>query len=212
MRLNKNRIKRLAIILISLLCLKGFSQIKAQKSMTAKDTQEKTIYFAGGCFWGTEHFFKQVRGVVATEVGYANGNIQNPTYEDVKTDTTGFAETVKVIYDPEVISLELLLDLFYKTIEPTSLNRQGGDIGSQYRTGIYYTTAEDEAIIRASLSNLAKAYEEPLQVECEPLRNFYSGEDYHQDYLDKNPTGYCHISLDLFKLAREANPAPKSSK
>ncbi len=107
--------------------------------------------------------------------------------------------------------METLLDLFYKTIEPTSLNRQGNDIGSQYRTGIYYTNAKDEAVIRASLLALSKGYKEPLRVECEALKNFYSAENYHQDYLEQNPSGYCHISLDLFKLAREANPAPNSS-
>ncbi|WP_312191974.1 peptide-methionine (S)-S-oxide reductase MsrA, partial [Sphingobacterium sp.] len=107
--------------------------------MSNKKQNEHIIYFAGGCFWGTEHFFKQVRGVSETEVGYANGNLQNPSYTQVSTGKTGFAETVKVSYDPEIIRLELLIDLFLKTIDPTSLNKQGNDIGTQYRTGIYYT-------------------------------------------------------------------------
>lgn len=166
----------------------------------------REIYFAGGCFWGAEHFFKQVRGVVATAVGYANGNTENPTYEEVYTDTTGFAEVVKVEYQPEVISLEKLLDLFYKTIDPTSLNKQGGEIGTRYRVGVYFVNEEDREVIKNSLENLQKEYEKPLVVENEPLRNFYTGEEYHQDYLVKNPNGYCHIGLDLFEMARNANP------
>lgn len=168
------------------------------------DTKE--IYFAGGCFWGTEHFFKQVRGVVSTEVGYANGNTENPTYEEVYTDTTGFAEVVKVEYQPKVISLEKLLDLFYKTIDPTSLNKQGEDVGTRYRVGVYFVKEEDREVIEISLKNLQKQYENPLVVECEPLRNFYTGEEYHQDYLDKKPNGYCHIDLSLFEMAKNANP------
>lgn len=167
--------------------------------------ETKEIYFAGGCFWGTEHFFKQVRGVVATEVGYANGNIENPSYEEVYTDTTGFAEVVKVEYDPKVINLDKLLTLFFKTIDPTSLNKQGGDIGTRYRVGIYYTDKQEESIIANALEDLSKHYEKPIVVENEPLKNFYSGEEYHQDYLEKNPNGYCHIGLELFELARNAN-------
>lgn len=167
--------------------------------------ETKEIYFAGGCFWGTEHFFKQVRGVVATEVGYANGNIENPSYEEVYTDTTGFVEVVKVEYNPEVINLDKLLTLFFKTIDPTSLNKQGGDIGTRYRVGIYYTDKQEESIIANALEDLSKHYEKPIVVENGPLKNFYSGEEYHQDYLDKNPNGYCHIGLELFELARNAN-------
>ena len=166
---------------------------------------DKEIYFAGGCFWGTEHFFKQINGVTATQVGYANGNIENPTYEQVYTDSTGFAEVVKVAYDPKVVSLEMLLDLFFKTIDPTSLNQQGEDIGTRYRTGIYWVNSEDEKAVKEALSELQKNYEKPIVVENEPLKNFYSGEEYHQDYLDKNPSGYCHINPGLFELAKKAN-------
>lgn len=143
---------------------------------------DEEIYFAGGCFWGTEHFFKQINGVTATQVGYANGNIENPTYEQVYTDSTGFAEVVKVAYDPKVVSLEILLDLFFKTIDPTSLNQQGEDIGTRYRTGIYWVNSEDEKVVKEALSELQRNYEKPLVVENEPLKNFYSGEEYHQDY------------------------------
>ena len=166
-------------------------------------TQE--IYFAGGCFWGTEHYLKQIRGVIATEVGYANGNTAAPTYEEVYTDTTGFAETVHIVYDPEQISLRLLTELFFLSIDPTSLNRQGEDIGTRYRTGVYYTSAAERPILEEIFREMEQKAGEPLAVELEPLRNFYNAEEYHQDYLDKNPAGYCHIPLALMAMAREAN-------
>ena len=165
----------------------------------------KDIYFAGGCFWGTEHYFKQVRGVISTAVGYANGNTDNPTYEQVYTDLTGYAETVHIVYDPEVVSLTLLLELFFRSIDPTSLNRQGEDCGTRYRTGIYYTSEEDTTTIKKVYSGIERIIGEPLMVEVEPLRNFYAAEEYHQDYLDKNPRGYCHVPFELMIMAREAN-------
>lgn len=167
--------------------------------------KQKEIYLAGGCFWGTEHFFKQVRGVVATEVGYANGRTHNPSYQEVCKQDTGHAETVRVLYDEDIISLELILKLYFRTIDPTSLNKQGADIGTQYRTGIYYTDERDLPIIRLALDELAQLYTATICIECEALQHFYNAEDYHQDYLDKNPSGYCHIGQDLFILAREAN-------
>lgn len=165
----------------------------------------KKIYFAGGCFWGTEHYFKQVRGVISTQAGYANGNTPNPTYDEVYTDTTGYAETVMVEYNPEEISLTLLVELFFRSIDPTSLNRQGNDIGTRYRTGIYYTSDEDCATISDIYRDMERIIGEPLVVEFEPLESFYPAEEYHQDYLDKNPTGYCHIPRALMLMAREAN-------
>lgn len=167
----------------------------------------REIYFAGGCFWGTEHFLKQIRGVEATQVGYANGNVTNPTYEQVCSNTTGFAETVKVTYHPQVIELQLLIGLFFKTIDPTSLNKQGNDCGTQYRTGIFYTDEADLRPIEADVEAFAKDYPTPLVVEIKPLLNFYPAENYHQDYLDKNPGGYCHIHPALFELAKKANVA-----
>ncbi len=180
------------------------NQIHAIKNMDTKD-----IYFAGGCFWGTEHFFKQVRGVVATEVGYANGNGIKPSYKQVSKGDTGFTETVKVTYDPNIVDFELLIDLFLKTIDPTTLNRQGNDIGTQYRTGIYYIDTEDKVIIQNKIAELAKQYTKKIVVEIEPLQNFYDAETYHQSYLEKNPGGYCHIGPNLFELARNANPKKK---
>ena len=165
----------------------------------------KEIYFAGGCFWGTQHLIKQIRGVVRTEVGYANGTTPNPTYEEVYTDTTGYVETVRIEYNPEEVSLKLLLEIFFRSIDPTSLNRQGGDIGTRYRTGVYYTDTEDLATIEQMFLLIKEDYDEDIVVELEPLNSFYPAEEYHQDYLDKNPTGYCHIPYWLIAVARNMN-------
>ena len=164
----------------------------------------KEIYFAGGCFWGTEHFFKQIEGVLETEVGFANGHTENPTYKEVYTDQTGFAETVYVKYNPDVVSLEFLLNMFFKAIDPTSLNKQGEDEGTRYRTGVYYTSDDDLAVIEKVFAQEQQNHQQPLAVEKQPLQNYYSAEDYHQDYLDKNPTGYCHLPVALFEFARQA--------
>lgn len=164
----------------------------------------KSIYFAGGCFWGTEHFFKQIEGVTFTETGYANGSTPDPTYRQVYTDTTGYAETVHVEYDNDVIDLEFLVRMFFKAIDPTSLNRQGEDVGTRYRTGIYYTDAEELPCIKNIYNEIGRQYESPLVVELKPLKNFYRAEDYHQDYLENNPDGYCHLPLELFEFARKA--------
>ncbi len=164
----------------------------------------KEIYLAGGCFWGTEHYFRQVQGVLETEVGYANGITENPTYEEVCTGETQFAETVHVTYDPQVVSLGFLLELYFKAIDPTSLNRQGNDVGTQYRTGIYYIDADDLPEIEQAYKAEQQHYALPLAVEKLPLKNFYTAEEYHQDYLVKNPRGYCHIPDALFEYARQA--------
>ena len=165
----------------------------------------RTIYLAAGCFWGAEHYLKLIRGIQHTEVGFANGNTENPTYKEVYTDTTGFAEAVRVDYDPDIISLKLLIELYFKAIDPTSLNQQGEDRGTRYRTGIYYTDPADLYIIKGVVDEVAKGYDRQLVVEVEPLRNFYPAEEYHQDYLDKNPDGYCHLPLALFEFAKNAN-------
>lgn len=167
---------------------------------------KKNIHFAGGCFWGTEHFFKQLTGVTFTETGYANGNTPSPTYQEVYTDTTGHAETVHVEYDPEVISLGFLVRMFFKAIDPTLMNRQGNDIGTRYRTGIYYSDQNDLPTIMDICREVALEYDKPLAVEVEPLKCFYPAEDYHQDYLENNPDGYCHLPLALFEYARQARP------
>ncbi|MGN0088622.1 MAG: peptide-methionine (S)-S-oxide reductase MsrA [Candidatus Limimorpha sp.] len=167
--------------------------------------ENKTIYFAGGCFWGTEHYFKMIKGVVGTTVGYANSIMENPSYKDVCSGDTLAAETVKVDYDPSSVSLEFLTRMFFHAIDPTSLNRQGNDIGTQYRTGIYYTDNEDLAEIYKVFEEQRSTTEGEIVVEVKALQNFYAAEDYHQDYLDKNPDGYCHLPSTLFEFAREAN-------
>lgn len=172
-----------------------------------------TIYLAGGCFWGTAHLMSLVPGVVATTAGYANSNVENPSYQLVCTGTTNAAETVKVDYDDDVVSLTDLIMLYFKSIDPTSVNRQGGDSGTQYRTGIYYTDPADAAVVDTLLATLQRRHRQPIAIESGLLKNFYPAEDYHQDYLVKNPGGYCHVNPELFREAREmksrAAEAPK---
>ena len=159
----------------------------------------KTIYLAGGCFWGMQKFFDQFDGVVRTEVGYANGPDQAPSYEDVCADS-GHAETLRVDFDESRVSLAELLKYYFMVIDPLSVNRQGHDEGIKYRTGIYYT---DKSML-PELRSFYQAEEEKagakLAVELEPLRNFFSAEEYHQKYLDKNPGGYCHIPNQYFSM------------
>ena len=162
----------------------------------------KVIHLAGGCFWGAEHYFQNMEGVVDTEVGFANGNVDNPTYEQVYTDTTGYAEAVKVVYDPERIPLEELLRNYFVAIDPLSMNKQGEDEGTRYRTGIYYSDQEDRDVAQNVFSEVQAGYSEPLAVELEPLRNFFTADERHQDYLVKNPDGYCHLPLKLFRYPR----------
>lgn len=166
----------------------------------------ETVYLAGGCFWGAQRYFDCLPGVLATEVGYANGRTADPRYEQVCHENTGHAETVKVTFDPAVLSLRELLEQYYRIIDPTSHNRQGGDVGTQYRTGIYTVSDAQLAAARASLAQLQKRYETPLAVEVRPLENFYTAEDYHQQYLEKNPGGYCHVPAAMFDAARRYEP------
>lgn len=201
--------KTLAIIIAMIgtvagACAHTNGEIRNETEISNKDMKLDTIYLAGGCFWGTEHFFSLVPGVKDTEVGYANSNVPDPSYKEVCSGRTGAAETVKVVYDTDSITLPFLLQLFYQTIDPTSLNRQGNDVGTQYRTGIFYTNPEERPVIENSIKNLQKAYTRPIAIEVAPLKNFYAAEDYHQDYLDNNPRGYCHINPALFRMAREA--------
>ncbi len=155
----------------------------------------REIYLAGGCFWGLEAYLKRLPGVKKTQVGYANGRTEHPSYQDVCHRHTGHAETVKVTYQPEVLSLEVLLKAFFRVVDPTSENRQGWDIGTQYRSGIYYVDEEELLVIWQAIEAQKKRYTEPIVTEVEPLQNFYPAEEYHQEYLEKNPRGYCHIHL-----------------
>lgn len=162
----------------------------------------KTIYLAGGCFWGIAHLFSLVPGVHDTVAGYANSNVSYPTYREVCTGQTGAAETVRVDYDPDSVSLPQLLGLYVDAIDPTALNRQGNDVGTQYRTGIYYSDPADAPAVESVMKRLRSVLGDRLAVESGELRNFYPAEDYHQDYLEKNPGGYCHISPALYPVAR----------
>ena len=155
----------------------------------------KEIVLAGGCFWGVEEYFSRVDGILKTEVGYANGDTENPDYEQVCRGITGYAEAVRLEFDEKLISLSQVLGKFFKIIDPTLLNRQGPDIGHQYRTGIYYIDEDDRGLIDFDINELQKHYERPIVTEVEPLKNFYRAEEYHQDFLKKNPGGYCHIDL-----------------
>ena len=159
----------------------------------------KEIYLAGGCFWGVQRFFDQFDGVVQTQTGYANGPGDEVTYKEV-CQNSGHAETVKIVYDETKIGLAQLLEYYFMVIDPLSLNKQGEDEGVQYRTGVYYTDAGDvDAIKRAFDAEQAKIGA-PLRVELLPLKNFCAAEEYHQKYLEKNPTGYCHIPKALLNL------------
>lgn len=156
----------------------------------------KEIVLAGGCFWGVEEYMSRIDGVLETKVGYANGMKENPTYEEVCTGLTGHAEACYIKYDENIISLSELLNRFWRIIDPTSLNKQGGDFGHQYRTGIYYIDKEDLATIEKSFKEIEKKYAKAIVTEVKPLSCFYAAEEYHQKYLKKNPNGYCHINLD----------------
>lgn len=202
------------MILFAVMGCNGQTKNTGGKMQEVKTMEkQKEIYLAGGCFWGTEHFMKQIRGVETTQTGYANSTVEHPAYQQVCSGRTGAAEAVKVVYDPQQVGLPLLLGLYFKTIDPTSHNRQGNDRGTQYRTGIYYTDSSDRAVIDKALNELAGQYSRPLAIEVKPLTNFYPAEGYHQDYLDKNPGGYCHIDPSLFEMARKANAStPRTDK
>lgn len=165
---------------------------------------QKEIYLAGGCFWGVEKYFSLIDGVIETQVGYANGNTDNPTYYQVCHENTNHAETVKIVYEDTGESLPVLLSLYYEIIDPTSIDRQGNDVGRQYRTGIYYTDPGDLPAIEASLDGLRRSLGRELAIEVLPLKSFWHAEEYHQKYLEKNPEGYCHIGRDHFERAKRA--------
>ena len=164
----------------------------------------ETIYLAGGCFWGMQKYFDQFPGVQETEVGYANGPTENPSYQQVCA-SSGHAETLRVVFDPARLPLPELLERYFLVIDPLSVNRQGGDIGIQYRTGIYYVNLSQLSDIDAAVQREAAALGvKKLEVEVRPLENFYPAEEYHQKYLDKNPGGYCHIPRRYFNLEKNS--------
>ena len=164
--------------------------------ISVKKNYNKTIYLAGGCFWGVQEYYSQLHGVISSIAGYANGNKEKPTYEEVKSGEFHFVETVKVIYDIRYITLEKILEHFLRFVDPYSINKQGEDEGVQYRSGVYFSNTKDKAIIKQYFDTKLN---EDYKIEIKRLKNFYQAEEYHQDYLKKNPNGYCHINLFLIK-------------
>lgn len=159
----------------------------------------KEIVVAGGCFWGVEEYFRRAKGIIEATSGYAQGHVEQASYQQVCSGETGHSEVVKLTYDPSVISLEKICEHLFRIMDPTTRNRQGNDIGSQYRSGIYYMDAEDEPIIKNFIAKEQRNYRKPIVTEVEPLGLFVKAEDYHQMYLVKNPTGYCHVNMNLLK-------------
>jgi methionine-S-sulfoxide reductase len=164
----------------------------------------KVMYLAGGCFWGMERAFKELNGVVETKVGYANGHVKNPTYEEVCRHETGFRECIRVTYNPEITSADTLLKAYFICVDPTQSDGQGGDIGEQYLLGIYYKDDETQNIVTKYLEEEKNKYPE-FHVENKKLDCFYEAEEYHQDYLLKNPSGYCHITRVEMDKIKELN-------
>ncbi len=192
-------------VFAALLALLLISSAAPAPVLAQEGQNMKTIYFAGGCFWGVEKLMSLVSGVSDAVSGYANGTTTEPTYQQVLKGDTGHRETVKVSYDPAQVGLKDLLKLYFSVIDPTIADRQGNDIGSQYQTGIYWESAQDEAVIR-EYAGQEQAKHRAFMVELAPLHAFWPAEDYHQDYLDKNPQGYCHIPLSAFEEARRLVP------
>lgn len=159
----------------------------------------KEIVVAGGCFWGVQEYFRRLKGVSETRVGYAQGIAENPTYDEVKQQRSGHAECVWIRYDDQAITLEMILDHLFRIIDPTSLNRQGNDIGTSYRTGIYPVSETDEITARRYIESRQKDYSRPIVTEVRRLKRFYDAEEYHQDYLIKKPHGYCHVDFSKIR-------------
>lgn len=165
-------------------------------NLTFDESNLKDIYLAGGCFWGVEAYMERVYGVYDVTSGYANGTTENPKYEDVVAGKTGHAETVHVQYDPERTDLNTILDHFFTIIDPTSLNKQGNDRGTQYRSGVFYTDSAEKAVIKKVVTDQQTRFDDEIVTEVEPLTSYTLAEEYHQDYLEKNPNGYCHVEFD----------------
>lgn len=205
------------IIFLTVGCTKLNSNRKGEKKQMKTDVSQVKnkgeIYLAGGCFWGVEGYFSKIDGIVDTTVGYANGSSENTDYHSIKS--TDHAETVKIIFDKDKINLNEILHHYFRIINPTSVNKQGGDSGKQYRTGIYYLNDEDKNIIEKFISEQKPKFDKPIAVEVETLKNFVVAEEYHQDYLQKNPGGYCHIDLNLadkpLDNIKKINPYKKPS-
>lgn len=207
--MNSMNIQRTAGLLLIALILSG-PGLFSDKIVSAEEAKSmtKTAAFAGGCFWGVEKIFMQISGVVSTQVGYAGGRTENPSYEDVCTGRTGHAEAVEIVYDPSKVSYEKLLLTFFQYHDPTTMNRQGPDVGSQYRSVIFYYDAEQKKAAERAVDQLNKAavFKNPIVTEVVPAGKFWTAEDYHQKYLKKNPLGYCshHFQSDKIATALKA--------
>lgn len=190
-------------LLLTALCATSQSILAVEKNIPIQNTEQKSmikpqqnlreIYLAGGCFWGVEAYMERIYGVKDAVSGYANGNTDKTSYPLLSV--TDHAEAVKVTYDTSQISLDKLLQYYFKVIDPTSVNKQGNDRGRQYRTGIYYQDSADKSVIDRAIATLQTKYKNKIQIEVEPLKNYTEAEEYHQDYLKKNPNGYCHIDI-----------------
>lgn len=187
-----------ALILITLIItftlLKDQNRMIDQINSQVNSKEFKKATFGGGCFWCTEAVFKQIDGVISTEVGYAGGHTENPTYEQVCTGKTGHAEVCQIVFDPEKITYDELLEIFFKTHDPTTLNRQGADIGTQYRSVIFYHDEEQKNMALNFISKLERSgkYANQIVTQVESLKNYYRAEEYHQNYFEKNPyAAYC---------------------
>ena len=178
-------------------------RLRNKRTAGGSEFMQRTIYLAGGCFWGVEKYIDQFDGVLATTVGYANGRTENPSYEQVCRENTGHAETVKVQYDDGRISTGQLLEYYFLVIDPLSVNRQGNDVGTQYRTGIFFDDDELLPEIMKMVQKERRKVGQPLAVEVRELENFYPAEEYHQKYLNKNPGGYCHIRPEMMRIKKD---------
>lgn len=208
-RSSSNELKGGTDMVSSISDTKGLYPENPNLKVSYEGKKLKEIWLAGGCFWGVEAYMARVYGVAEVISGYANGKTENPTYEDVCYRNTGHAEAVHVYYDPERVTLKELLSAYFKIIDPTVLNRQGNDTGSQYRTGIYYQDKEDLTIINEVIKEQQANYKKSIVTEGMPLTNFTIAEEYHQDYLEKNPSGYCHINFSSLadQKAIQVDPA-----
>lgn len=161
----------------------------------------KKIVVAGGCFWGVEEYYRRLKGIEKTRVGYAQGITENPSYEEVCSGLTRHAEVCELVYDENLIPLTKILEHLFRFIDPTSLNRQGHDKGTQYRVGVFYEEPSDEPVIKTYIASRQPEYKAPIVLEVQELGRFYDAETYHQQYLIKNPGGYCHVNMGLIKKA-----------
>ena len=191
----RNILLGLGLSIILLLTACSTNSVTATVPMDYDMDKMREIYLAGGCFWGVEAYMEKIPGVYEVTSGYANGNTENPTYEEVIYDDTGHAETLHVTYDSSKVDLTTLLVYYFKVIDPTSLNKQGNDRGEQYRTGIYYTDEKELKTIQTVMAEEQKKYDKTIVVEVLPLENYALAEEYHQDYYKKNPAHYNRYSV-----------------